>query len=119
MCFNCPKISTVTIPDSVTTIGSHAFGFTSKFVVGDELLSATPVENFTIVGAVDSEAQYYAEDNNLTFIDIASGEVPTPPVTPEEPSADNFTNGVYCDVNGDGVANIVDLLLMKKYILGM
>lgn len=114
----CTNLYTVTVPNSVTTIGERAFGVTTTGVVVGIICDAKLMEGFSIVGTVDSEAQYYAEDNNITFIDIESGEVPPHPVTPE-PSADNFTNGVYCDVNGDGVANIIDLLLVKKYILGM
>lgn len=43
-------------------------------------------------------------------IDISTFE----PVTPSD---SNFANGIYCDVNGDGAANVMDLALMKKYLL--
>ena len=82
----------------------------------DELVNPTLMENFTIVGVVGSNTQTYAVENNIPFIDIETGELPE---IPDNPTKNNFVNGVFCDVNGDGVANIIDLLIVKKTILGM
>jgi hypothetical protein len=114
----CDNLKQVVIPDSVKTIEENAFGYGNYSSTNQNYL----VEDFVIYGTVGSEAETYATNNDITFVDVATGKVPTP-TTPDdntsEIDASNFVNGVYCDVNNDGVANILDLLTVKKYLLGI
>ena len=52
---------TVVIPKSVTYIEEYAFGFESAMKI---------IENFTIYGWPDTEAEYYAGINGFTFVPI-------------------------------------------------
>lgn len=116
----CNSMYYITIPQGNPDVSfeSYALGYDYSKIQDDELINPTLMENFTIVGVVGSDTQTYAIENNIPFIDIETGELPEIPDNPT-PTKNNFVNGVFCDVNGDGVANIIDLLIVKKTILGM
>ena len=75
----CESLKAITIPTSVTEIGTYALGYLSK--------SGRPIEGFTIYGASGSAAQSYAEENGFQFVAVE------PP----------YVSG---DVNEDGEINI-------------
>ena len=64
----CPQLKTITIPASVTNLGSQSVGYT-KASIFDE---ATKIQSFTIRGYKGSAAEKYAKDNNFTFVSIGT-----------------------------------------------
>lgn len=60
--FNCSSLTSIYIPPSVTTIGDMAVGFS------DENSSVSAVNDFTVMGIEDSQAEIYAQSNNLPFL---------------------------------------------------
>ena len=81
----CTSLDKVIIPNRVITIGEQAFGYYDNF------REIKKLENFTIQGDTDSEAQIYANENGFTF--VASDQ--TPPLSKG-------------DVNGDGKVSVAD-----------
>lgn len=72
---DCDSMKSVIIPQTVTNIGDYAFGFEEPWDVK---------ENFVIFGFDNSEAQIYANNNNITFISSAD---PVNPVFPPNPNS--------------------------------
>ena len=66
--YGCSSLTSVTIPDSVTSIAVHAFGDGST-AEGSEAESAVA---FTVRGMEGSAAQACAEENGFTFVPLAS-----------------------------------------------
>lgn len=59
---------------------------------------------------------------NYGFInksDISAPNIPTPSPTPPDPTPLQTPVGRVGDVNGDGTVNSVDLMLVKRYVLGI
>ena len=65
---NCKDMKSLTIPQSVTTIGTHAVGFCH--LSGDQTDPDTPISNFIIYGYKGSAAETYASQNGITFEEI-------------------------------------------------
>ena len=84
----CPKLAYVELPDSVTSIGEAAFLDCSKDLV--------------IRGEIDSEAQRFAGENNISFVALNGG--------------DNSDSNKMGDVNFDGVVSVFDVTQVQKYI---
>ncbi|MEE0873901.1 MAG: leucine-rich repeat protein, partial [Ruminococcus sp.] len=84
----CPKLAYVELPDSVTSIGEAAFLDCSKDLV--------------IRGEIDSEAQRFAGENNISFVALNGG--------------DNSASNKMGDVNFDGVVSVFDVTQVQKYI---
>lgn len=84
----CTALTSVTIPYTVTNIGANAFA---------------GCETLTISGYDDSAAQAYATENGFTFDSL--GEAPVP---------DILTG----DVDGSEAIDIIDVILINKYLLG-
>ena len=61
---NCTDLTSVTIPDSVTSIGNVAFGY----FYNSETYDREKISGFTIYGCAGSEAERYANENGFTFI---------------------------------------------------
>ncbi len=101
---DCPNLKSITIPDGVLKIGNRTFGYHG--------IESKPYEGVVIYGTPGTKAEDYVNGTGglITFVDISTSE-------PVSPSDSNFANGIYCDVNGDGTANVMDLALMKKYLL--
>ncbi len=96
--YGCNRMTCITIPASVTEIGSQAIGYTSA----DQL-----IPGFIIYGESGSAAEEYALANGLTFKEIGA-QTPTEPAMPTQ--SDDF-----CDANGDGVVNASDAALILIY----
>jgi hypothetical protein len=89
--FICPSLKEVTIPKSVYDIrGSYVLGYAGY---GEEDCPREVVEDFTIYGYTNSEAENYAEDNEFNFVPI--GE------------ATDYEN------------DLINAMLVKKVVLGM
>ena len=64
----CPQLKTITIPASVTNLGSQSVGYTKASMLDE----ATKIQSFTIRGYTGSAAEKYAKDNNFTFVSIGT-----------------------------------------------
>lgn len=120
----------VVIPESVTSIGSKAFGYSG----------GSTIDGFLIVGTPGSAAEEYASDNGLEFQDVATydaearilarkklGDVDlnglvtvSDAVKMQKWLTKGIISGVYydnMDMNGDGTCNCFDLILLKRMLL--
>ncbi|MCR5478296.1 MAG: cell wall-binding repeat-containing protein, partial [Ruminococcus sp.] len=67
---NCKDMKSLTIPQSVTSIGQHAVGFCH--LSGDQTDPDTPISSFIIYGYKGSAAETYAKSNGITFKEIGT-----------------------------------------------
>ena len=116
---SCESLTSITIPDSVTSIGKSAFaGCTS----------------LTIYGYAGSYAESYAKENDIPFKVIEK----TAETKPGDLNGDNSVNlkdvvllrraiaGGWdasvdtsaADLNHDGLVNLKDVVLLRRYIAG-
>ena len=138
---NCTSLTSITIPESVTSIDDRAFSdcenlssitilnpdceiWMSEYTISNSYDWKNDVVYFngTIYGYENSSAQTYAQEYDYTFEPIGESGKPwcmanmvkmKRYLTGENVEiTDNF------DLNGDGVVNIFDLILMKREILG-
>ena len=87
-------LTSVTIPENVTTIRDFAFGYNYSY----DSHSYLPIEGFTICGKKGTEAERYANENGFIF---------------KEPGA-----AVIGDVNGDNSVDVLDAAVVQKYAAG-
>lgn len=92
---NCKQLETVTVPSSVTTIGNKVFSYLGS----DE-------NTITIVTPNGSAAWQYAQEYSLTTVDAPQTTTPTPVA-------------LLGDANLDDTIDSADLLLIKRYVLGI
>lgn len=69
----CTSLTSVTIPDNVTSIGDKAFGYYLDL----ESHESEKINNCTIYGKPDSAAETYANENKFEFVDISPEEIQT------------------------------------------
>ena len=81
--YNCTSLTSITIPDSVTSIGYDAF---------------SRCTSLTIHGYSGSYAETYAKNNNIPFVAIFNSKIG--------------------DIDGDGEKTILDYLVLKMYLSG-
>lgn len=91
---NCTSLRSVIIPESITSISDEAFGYYC-----DDNYDVQKVENFTIVGVKNSEAEKYANDNGFIFKEW-------------------YSSKIIGDANGDNNIDILDATLAQKYAVG-
>lgn len=111
----CALVDDVVLPKSVTQLNSLAFrscqNLKSLTIENPECsigsISGTEKQPLTVYAHDDSTAQTYCEDygksNHLVFKSI--GEKPE--------TVHDY--GVFCDANGDGAVDIIDVQLVLKY----
>ena len=113
--FGCEGLKSVTIPASVTSIGSTAFGY--YYDVDFERVFK--VSGFTIYGYKYTAAERYANSNGFTF--IALDDQPTEPtqaptVEPSDPTK-TTDREIFGDIDGDGVITVVDSTFLQRYTI--
>lgn len=87
----CASLKSIIIPESVTSIGLHAFGY--DFGIGFQ-----KIDGFTIYGYPGTAAEQYATDNGFDFVAV---------------SAPEYTLG---DVNNDGNITVADAIEVQRHI---
>ena len=70
--FSLGNIKSITIPASVTHIGARSIGYYTTDA-DDPFTASEVIPNFVIYGTSGTEAQTYADENNIQFNSIASG----------------------------------------------
>lgn len=91
---NCDNLKSIIVPESVTTIENLAIGF----YYNEEKGSDVQVDGFTIYGKKGSEAEVYANEKKLKFV---------------EESKPSFVKG---DANNDGKVSISDATCIQQYL---
>ena len=96
----CSSLTSVYIPNSVTSIGENAFGY--YYDNGFK-----KIDGFTICGFTGTEAEIYANSNNITFIPVTFGQccnchslVKVFTGYPETCTVDGLTDGYTCNSCG-------------------
>ena len=85
------NLTSVTIPDSVTSIGYRSFGYDGN---GED-----KIDGLTIYGVPGSAAEQYANDNGFTFIE--------------------YVDAAIGDMTGDGKVNVRDVTAMQRHLAGL
>ena len=104
--FGCKSLKRVYIPDTVTTIGEHAFGYYMDYDSNKEVA----IEGFTIVGKPGSAAQTYAKGNGFAVVCPESIKVSKLPDKTTYFIGDTFdpTGIVVSYVNNDGSEDAIN-----------
>ena len=111
--YKCTSLTSVTIPESVTSIESRAFssciGLTSVTIKNPECeivgINFTFPETAVIYGYANSTAQAYAEEYNRNFVALNSETEPK-------------TELLKGDADGSGEVDILDVITVNKAIMG-
>lgn len=116
---NCTSLKEIIIPSNVTNIGNTAFKNCTNLETVTIKSPNTKINNTAFDSCYVVNIVYdYEEETTTTTTEPLITE-PSTTTTNELIRENNFKNGIYGDMNGDGVANIIDLLLMKKLILNI
>ncbi len=125
---NCMKFKNLTISANVTEIQDAAFG--AYFGMATDPLY---MEDFTVYGVADSEAEEYANKNNLIFVNTykpvtgdvtRDGDVNIKDATAIQKhlaAINIFSSEVesLADYDGDGTITIKDATAIQKFIAGL
>ena len=102
---NCPKLKTVTIPETVTEIGEGTLGFDYTYNNGDMSdVVVKKMEDFTIQGYKNTAAEKYTKDNGFKFVELKKAD------------ETKFSAG---DANGDTEINVTDIAVTAAHIKGI
>lgn len=105
--YNCLALEKAVIPSTVENIYSDVFAQTDPD--GEYSWSSKPLEKLTIYGMEGSEAQAYAENNDIPFVALS-----------EDPTTGTPDSEIhYGDVDLDGHVKLSDVVLVNKYILNL
>lgn len=105
--YNCLALEKAVIPSTVEEIGYDVFEQTDPD--GEYSWSTKPLEKLTIYGMEGSEAQAYAENNDIPFVALS-----------EDPTTGTPDSEIhYGDVDLDGHVKLSDVVLVNKYILNL
>ncbi len=66
--YGCMSFTTIEIPENVNSIDNYAFGFYCNEELDDALAK---IDGITIFAKADTEAQRYAEENEIAFINLS------------------------------------------------
>ena len=86
----CTGLTSVIIPDSVTSIGFGSLGYN---------WGRKKIDGLTIYGVPGSAAEQYANDNGFTFIE--------------------YVDAAIGDMTGDGKVNVRDVTAMQRHLAGL
>ncbi|MDE6035653.1 MAG: leucine-rich repeat domain-containing protein [Ruminococcus sp.] len=97
--FTGTAMTSVTVPDSVTSIGYGAFGYADE---------TTPVDNFLIIGSYSSQAYIYSKDYDEDYGYKNDFQFATPEAAEEQAEYNSLDKDVYNDfeytaINGEAV----------------
>lgn len=95
--YGCTNLVDITIPKTVTSIGKRAFGYFFDDINDDYVV----IDGFTIYGYSGTEAQWYANDNEIKFVSL--GDAPAGKL-------------IIGDVNGDGKVSVMDATFIQRHI---
>lgn len=105
--YNCLALEKAVIPSTVEEIGYDVFEQTDPD--GEYSWSTKPLEKLTIYGMEGSEAQAYAENNDIPFVALS-----------EDPTTGTSDSEIhYGDVDLDGHVKLSDVVLVNKFILNL
>lgn len=105
--YNCLALEKAVIPSTVEEIGYDVFEQTDPD--GEYSWSTKPLEKLTIYGMEGSEAQAYAENNDIPFVALS-----------EDPTTGTPDSEIhYGDVDLDGHVKLSDVVLVNKFILNL
>ena len=121
--YNCINLKSVTIPKSITMI-QNAFGY--YFEKGQGILK---VEDFTIYGYADTEAEAYATSHEFNFVVLedVKGDINNDTVADVKDvttlqmhlaSYDVEVNENALDVNGNSVIDVTDVTTLQMLLAG-
>ena len=125
--FGFSALTSVTIPDSVTNIGSGAFE-SCRSLESIKILnpnceiddsSRAISDTAVIYGYLDSTAHAYAEKYDLEFVALDEKPGTTEPVTEPETDPTTEPETVWGDISGDGVTDITDVVFMNRVYVGV
>lgn len=113
-------LTSIIIPSCVNSIEDEAFGYDSN---------NNKIDGFVIMGEIGSEAQRYAEANDIEFVAFKMGDVNSDgvvsifDVTEIQKYAARFIDFtelqlMVSDVNHDGHVDVLDATLLQRYVAG-
>ena len=133
-------MTSISIPEGVTSIGNYAFsrcsGLTSinipKGVTSIESFAFYDCDDLTIYGTAGSFVETYAKEESIPFVIIQSAcnygdlnndnKIDSKDILLMKKKLAGYEvadlNKEACDVNGDGKVTSVDAVLLLKYVAG-
>ena len=116
--YNCTALTSVTIPDSITAIGSHAFddceSLTDVYYTGTQ-------EQWEAVD-IDTQNKPITKRATIHYNSVLPTEPATEPPTTEattEAVTESISPSLYGDIDCDNDVDIVDVLILNQYLLGV
>ena len=133
----CNNLKSVVLPKNISYIGYQAFGYYSYYVIHNGIASYeySKVNNFTIYGTKESEAEIYATENGFNFVALDENNVNIGDANGDNSidildatAVQKYASGKgeltaeqisAVDVNNDGVVDILDAAEIQKYAAGI